>query len=123
MRYFLYSNDEILGWSELIYTDPPMGCVRGSFYPNDNYKKIQPLIREMMMCDGTLGELDEERIKSLLPKKDALNLNVRTESGENLEPDTISIEDWTGELEEEEDVYHLHLFFLPRKIFEKYFER
>ena len=120
MRCNLYANDELVGWAELINTDPPMGSVSGSFYPNDNYKKIQPIIREHHLYDGTLGEVNELKRLEAQAKIDALRLYVVTEDGEALDPlSGVHIVDFSEELEE--DPYQLDVLGLPFDIYDRLF--
>ena len=120
MRCNLYANDVSVGWADLISTDPPMGCASGPFYPNDNYRKIQPIIREVHLYDGTLGEANGEKRMDAQDKIDALRLSVITEDGEVLDPaGGVHVVDYSEELDE--DPYQLDVLGLPFEIFDRLF--
>lgn len=120
MRCNLYANEELVGWAELIYTDPPMGCASGPFYPNDSYRKIQPVIREYHLYDGTLGEVNGQKRIEAQAKIDALRLSVTTEDGEVLDPaGGVHIADFSEELDE--DPYQLDVLGLPFDIYDRLF--
>jgi len=120
MRCNLYANDVSVGWADLISTDPPMGCASGPFYPNDNYRKIQPIIREVHLYDGTLGEANGEKRMDAQDKIDALRLSVVTEDGETLDPlSGVHIVDFSEELDE--DPYQLDVLGLPFDIYDRLF--
>lgn len=120
MRCKLYANGELIGWAELISADPPMGCASGPFYPNDNYRKIQPIIREYNLYDGTLGEVNEQKRLKAQAKIDALRLSVITEDGEVLDPlSGVHIVDFSEELKE--DPYQLDVLGLPFDIYDRLF--
>jgi hypothetical protein len=120
MRCNLYANEELVGWAELIYTDPPMGCVSGPFYPNDNYKKIQPVIREHNLYDGSFGIRDEQKLIEAQDKINGLCLVAVTEDGETLNPvGGVHIVDFSEELDE--DPYQLDVLGLPHDTFDRLF--
>jgi hypothetical protein len=120
MKCNLYANEELVGWAELINTDPPMGSVSGPFHPNDNYKKIQPIIREHHLYDGTLGVVNEQKRLEAQAKIDALRLSVITEDGEALDPlSGVHIVDFSEELDE--DPYQLDVLGLPFDIYDRLF--
>jgi hypothetical protein len=120
MRCNLYANDELVGWVELTHTDPPMGCASGPFYPNESYRRIQPIIREYNLYDGTLGEVNEQKRIEAQDKIDALRLSVVTEDGEALDPlSGVHIVDFSEELVE--DPYQLDVLGLPFDIYDRLF--
>jgi hypothetical protein len=120
MRCNLYANDELVGWVELTHTDPPMGCASGPFYPNESYRRIQPIIREYNLYDGTLGEVNEQKRIEAQDKIDALRLSVVTEDGETLDPlSGVHIVDFSEELVE--DPYQLDVLGLPFDIYDRLF--
>ncbi len=41
MKFYIYSNNELVGWTELKLTDKSMGCASGVFHPEIAYQKIQ----------------------------------------------------------------------------------
>jgi hypothetical protein len=120
MKCHLYANGELVGWAELISTDPPMGCVSGPFYPNDNYRKIQPIIREHHLFDGSLGKKDEKKLIEAQDKISALCMVAITEYGEALDPvGGVHIVDFSEELDE--DPYQLDVLGLPHDTFDRLF--
>jgi hypothetical protein len=97
-----------------------MGSASGSFYPNDDYKKIQPVIREHNLYDGTIGEVDEGKLLVAQAKIDALGLSVITEDGEALDPlNGVHIVDFSEELDE--DPYQIDVLGLPFDSFDRLF--
>jgi hypothetical protein len=120
MKCNLYANEELVGWADLISTDPPMGCASGPFYPNESYGKIQPIIREYNLYDGTLGEVNEQKRIEAQDKIDALRLSVVTEDGETLDPlSGVHIVDFSEELVE--DPYQLDVLGLAFDIYDRLF--
>src|SRR5262245_39651029 len=120
LRCYVYANRRLVGSAELIPTDPPMGCASGPFYPNDDYKEIQPIIREHNLYDGTLGEVNEQKRTEAQAKIDALLLSVITEDGEALDPlSGVHIVDFSEELDE--DPYQLDVLGLPFDIYDRLF--
>ena len=120
LRCHVYANRILVGSAELIPTDPPMGCASGPFYPNDGYRKIQPIIREYHLYDGTLGEVNGQKRLEAEAKIDALRLSVITEDGEVLDPEVgVHISDYSEELDE--DPYQLDVLGLPFDIYDRLF--
>ena len=120
LRSHVYANGMLVGSAELRPADPPMGCASGPFYPNDNYQKIQPIIRGHNLYDGTLGEVNEQKRIEAQDKIDALRLSVTTEDGEALDPlSGVHIADFSGELDE--DPYELEVLGLPFDIYDRLF--
>jgi len=110
----------LVGSAELIPADPPMGSASGPFYPNENYQRIQPIIREHNLYDGTLGEVNEQKLWEAQAKINALRLSVITEDGEALDPlSGVNIVDFSEELDE--DPYQLDVLGLPFDIFDRLF--
>jgi hypothetical protein len=120
MKCHVYANGILVGSAELTAADPPMGAASGPFYPNDNYKKIQPVIREHNLYDGTLGEVDEQKLWEAQNKINALRLSVITEDGEALTPlSGVNIVDFSEELDE--DPYQLDVLGLPFDAYDRLF--
>jgi hypothetical protein len=120
LRCRVYANGMLIGSVELIPVDPPMGCASGPFYPNDSYRKIQPIIREYHLYDGTLGEVNGQKRIEAEAKIDALRLSVITEDGEVLDPEVgVHIADFSEELDE--DPYQLDVLGLPFDIYDRLF--
>ena len=120
LRCNVYANGILIGSAELVGADPPMGCAEGPFYPNDSYKEIQPIIREHHLYDGTLGEVNQEKMREVEAKISALRLSVITEDGEILDPQSgFHIADYSEELDE--DPYELDVLGLPFEIYDRLF--
>ena len=120
LRCRVYANGMLIGSAELIPVDPPMGCASGPFYPNDSYRKIQPIIREYHLYDGTLGEVNGQKRIEAEAKIDALRLSVTTEEGEVLDTEVgVHIADFSEELGE--DPYQLDVLGLPFDIYDRLF--
>jgi hypothetical protein len=120
LRCNVYANEMLVGSAELVPADPPMGYASGPFYPNDNYKKIQIIIREHHLYDGTLGKVNEQKLREAQAGIDALRLSVITEDGEVLDPSNgFDIVDFSGELDE--DPYELEVLGLPFEIYDRLF--
>jgi len=120
LRCHVHAKGILVGSAELIPTDPPMGCASGPFYPNDGYRKIQPIIREYHLYDGTLGEVNGQKRLEAEAKIDALLLSVITEDGEVLDPEVgVHISDYSEELDE--DPYQLDVLGLPFDIYDRLF--
>jgi hypothetical protein len=116
----VYANGKLVGSAELAPADPPMGSASGPFYPNDNYRKIRPLIREYLLYDGTLGGADAQKRLEAQAKIDALGLSVITEDGEVLDSaSSVNIADFSEELTE--DPYQLDVLGLPFEIYDRLF--
>lgn len=121
MRFNLYSGEDCVGWSDLPHADPPMGVVFGSLYPNDAYTKIQAIIREFHLYDGSFGETNDKKLQNVRQKIQTLNLEVRTEAGDVLEPvGGVHLIDFTEELEDEP--IQLSVLGLPREQFLQYWQ-
>ena len=120
LKCHVHAKGILVGSAELIPTDPPMGCASGPFYPNDGYRKIQPIIREYHLYDGTLGEVNGQKRLEAEAKIDALRLSVITEDGEVLDPEVgVHISDFSEELDE--DPYQLDVLGLPFDIYDRLF--
>ncbi|MBO0860168.1 MAG: hypothetical protein J2P21_17185 [Chloracidobacterium sp.] len=110
----------MIGSAELVAADPPMGYASGPFSPNENYKLVQPVIRERHMYDGTLGKVSEQKLRETGDRIDALRLSVVTEDGEALDPSNgFDIADFSSELDE--DPYELEILGLPFEIYDRLF--
>jgi len=119
MTFYLYAGEQMVGTSELPGADPPMGFVCGPFYPNPNYARIQPLIREAHLYDGSLGASSEEALKRVQHKIDALNLKIKTSTCETLQPvGGVHLTDFSEEIEE----IQLGVFGLPEDTITTYWK-
>ncbi len=122
MKVIVYSKEIEIGWAELTRFDPPMGCAAGDFYPNDNYKTIQAVIRQKNDCTGTLGNYDEIKFQNICEQIKELALSVRATSQEILNPaGGVHITDYADELENEPDARQLDILGLDTAIFNRLF--
>ena len=120
LKCLVYSNGILIGSAELVASDPPMGSASGPFYPNEKYTEIQDIIRGHHLFDGTLGEVNEQKLMEAQAGIDALGLSVVTENGETLEPSNgFDIVDFSGELKE--DPFELEVFGLPFEMYDRLF--
>jgi hypothetical protein len=120
LRCNVYTKGILIGSAELAPADPPMGVASGPFYPNDDYKKIQPIIREYLLYDGTIGEANAQKRLEAEAKIDVLRLSVITRDGEVLDPEVgVHIADFSGELDE--DPYQLDVLGLSFEIYDRLF--
>ena len=121
MKYLLYAGQKLVGWSELESADPPMGCVVGVFYPNENYEEIKDIIREYSECCAPGANVSEEEYKTVWSKVEALDLVVKTEQGQAFEPvGGVSLIDYAEELEDETG-RQLSVLGLPHETFIEHF--
>jgi hypothetical protein len=120
MKYLLYCDEELVGWSALEFADPPMGCVAGVFYPNENYEKIKPVICEYSEC-ALGGKVCKEAYDKVFSKIEALDLVVKPEQGDPFEPvGGVSLIDYAEELDDDTGL-ELSVFGLPHETFIEHF--
>jgi hypothetical protein len=120
LRCNVYANGILVGSTELIAADPPMGVASGSFSPNNDYKKIQPVVREYLLYDGTIGEANAQKRIEAQARLEALGLSVITKDGEALDPaGGVHIADFSEELDE--DPYQLDVLGLSFEIYDRLF--
>ena len=113
-KFELYAQGELMGWSALETSDPPMGCAVGVFYPNENYARIRDIVRAFFSDDGGRTRENWDEIV-------ALKLAVRPENGVAFEPvGGVSVEDFAEELEDE-SARELNVFGLPYEVFRLHF--
>ncbi|MCW1777221.1 CD225/dispanin family protein [Pantoea ananatis] len=80
-RFGIYSQAQLVGWSDLEFGDPPMGVAFGRFIPAPAYRTIQPRV---VAAQGVA--------------LDALQLSARTTEGTSLAGSTIAIGDLSADL-------------------------
>jgi hypothetical protein len=120
MKCHVYANGMLVGSADLMPADPPMGVASGPFYPNDDYQKIQPVLREHNLYDGTLGEVNAQKLREAQDKIYALRLSVITEAGDILDPlGGVNIVDFSEELDE--DPYQIDVLGLPFDTYDRLF--
>jgi hypothetical protein len=132
MKYNLYSDDELLGYSMLEGHDSSMGIRGGKFYPSENYLKVEHIFRKLFktMFDdyearrisGNYDSLDipSSQVKELLAQVDALKLRIETEDGQRVGTFRINVEDYSDVLDKEER--QLEIIVDDRKTYEEFFD-
>ncbi len=121
MKFTLYAGGVALGWSALEGADASMGCASGVFHANENYQKVEAIIlRYSERCEiGSKGS--KESYAKVWDEIVALDLVVRAEDGEALEPiGGVSLVDYAAELGEETG-RELSVLGLPHEQFKRYF--
>ena|SRR5215475_5367215 len=97
-RCLLYANEVLLGWADLVPTDPSMGGVSGAFHPTENYRAIQATIWNAV-AHSDYGKYHTPAGVAAYAAKDALGLRVCTETKEPLEQvGPIWLDDFTDQL-------------------------
>jgi hypothetical protein len=121
MRFNLFANDELIGYSELEGSDPSMGVRGGRFVPHDNYSKYQNLFREHsrirtgMRVDVEPPD-DYERLRKHI---NSFNLRLETNDGEVVGTKHIDLEDFSEVLGE--DGYELSIVVDDRSTYDEFF--
>jgi hypothetical protein len=82
-RFEIYSNELLVGWSELELGDAPMGVAFGKFVPAPGYSEIQPSV---VAAEGMARE--------------DLYLSARIPNGVSLECVAVCITDYSANLGE-----------------------
>ena len=83
-KCLLFADETLLGWADLVPTDPSMGGVSGIFHPTESYSQVQPVIWDVVLHSEYLKANTPEG-QAAFAAKDALGLRVVTESNEPLE--------------------------------------
>ena len=113
-KFELYAGDELMGWSALETSDPPMGCAAGVFYPNENYARIRDRVRAFFSDDGGRTQANWDEIV-------ALALTVRPAGQAAFEPvGGLDLLDVAEELEDESERV-LSVLGLPHEVFRQHF--
>ena len=122
MKFNIFADNTLIGWSDLPSGDPPMGVASGRFYPNEAYEKIRPLIRERELYDGLFdGVKDEQLLNEAWARINAIHFSVFSEEGQELHPEAgILLSDFSEELGE--DGYEVSVMGLPYEEYARYFQ-
>ncbi|BDI33723.1 hypothetical protein CCAX7_57740 [Capsulimonas corticalis] len=121
MKYFLYANQEFVGWSALEHADPAMGCVSGVFHPNENYENIKDIILKYSACHLPGTDAAKKELDQVWPRIEALGLAVEPEGCSPFEPTGgVIVIDYAEDLGDEIG-RELHVFGLSQEIFAEYF--
>lgn len=133
MKYYLYSGDELLGYSMLEGHDSSMGIRGGKFYPSENYSKVEHIFRQLFktMLDGdearrisgnydSLG-VPSAQVKELLAQVDALKLRIETADGRRVGTFRINVEDYSDVDVLGKEERHLEIIVDDRKTYEEFF--
>jgi hypothetical protein len=88
MKFYVFSNNELVGWTELKLTDKSMGCASGVFHAEIAYQKIRSVIQEFFhLPQGLLLDPhSNEKWNQYRAKVDALNLKILDGDGIALDP-------------------------------------
>src|SRR4051794_29033455 len=100
MKCWLYAEDKLIGWVNLLSTDRSMGVASGALNPTAEYERIRPLVREFLSHNGNLGELNNSHLDEIQAKLDALNFTAKTQTGILLHSVGIYFQDFMDELGE-----------------------
>jgi hypothetical protein len=131
MKYNLFSNNGLLGYSQLESADSSMGIRSGKFYPSKSYFKFDHIFRalsktsyeewEERRVTGNFETLDNpsSRLKELWTQIAALNLYIETEDGHKIGTSKISLEDYSDTLGE--DARELSIVVDEHKTYEEFF--
>jgi hypothetical protein len=122
MKFTIYADGVLVGWSELPMGDAPMGVCFGPFHPESGYSTIRPLVLERQNYDGSLGPDDEGQMKVWFSKFAKIIFTVLAEDGGSLHPMGIHFVDFADALPAEPSPYEVYLEGLPRKEYDTYFE-
>ena len=122
MRFKLFANDELIGYSELEGADPSMGVRSGKFVPHNNYPKYQKLFREhSRIRTGMRADVEPpDEYRKLREQLDSLRLRIETDAGEAVGAMLIDLEDFSADLGE--DGYELSMVVEDRGTYERFFE-
>jgi hypothetical protein len=127
MKFYIYSDDELVGWTELKLTDKSMGVASGTFHPEIAYQKIRSVIQEFFYLpqDRLLADPhSDEKWNRYQAKVDTLNIKIVGEDGIALNPVGFNIADSPDEYTQgmqSEDAIMIDIFGLQRHEREKYF--
>jgi hypothetical protein len=122
MKFNLFANSELIGYSELESADASQGIQSGKFMPYENYSKYQNLFREYsrIRTDMRVDAEPLEDYRKLQKQVDSLNLRIKTEDGEEIRTMFINLEDFSEALGQ--DGYELSVLVDERSTYEKFFE-
>ena len=127
MKFNIYADGELIGWSEFEMGDPPMGGVAGNFYPMPAYEKaIQPLVwerRDRYLSRAPQAE-NEEYAKDWFARYYTHTFTIEAEDGHILQQQGIHFEDFGDLMPIDGDPYpyEVHLIGVPADQHHKYFE-
>jgi hypothetical protein len=79
MKFYIYSNDELVGWTELQITDNSMGVASGVFHPETAYPKIRPVAQEFfdfLISPPITDQYSDEKWNQYSAKFDSLNIKI-----------------------------------------------
>jgi hypothetical protein len=131
MKYNLYSENELLGYSLLEGDDSSMGVRGGKFHPCESYFKLDHLFRALTQTsydewekrrisgNHTTPDNPSSSVKDLRAHIAALNLRVETEDGRKVGTSAISLEDFSDTLGE--DGRELSIVVDARETYEEFF--
>jgi hypothetical protein len=97
MKFYIYSNEELVGWTELKITDASMGCVGGTFYPEPAYQTICSVIKERWDLPLRTEPHHDQELSKWELKRAALKLKIVDGNGVALHPVGMNINDFIFE--------------------------
>jgi hypothetical protein len=120
MRFNLFANDELIGYSEFEDADPSMGVRSGKFVRHHNYSKYQNLFREhsRSRTEIQVDVQPADEYEKLRKQLESLRLRIETDNGEAVGTMAIDLEDFSEELGEDGDV--LSMVVVERSTYEKF---
>jgi hypothetical protein len=89
MKFYIYSNDELVGWTELQITDNSMGVARGVFHLETAYPKIHPVAQEFfdfLISPPITDPHSDEKWNQYSEKFDSLNIKIVDTDGNAIDP-------------------------------------
>ena len=99
MKFSVLLDGVVIGHSNLDKSDLGMGVVFGAFSPTQEYQLVQPIFQ--LFADGKHKEYYKER--------DALNLKLRTDTGDFVAVSCIHIADYSLEIGPDSMELEVHL--------------
>lgn len=124
MKFMIYADGQLVGWSDFPKGDPPMGCVTGSFHPEEGYEKIRPLMVERWKYDVNVGPVIDEPLQRWLDRFHAITFTIIAEDGGALHPVGIDLVDFSDviQADEEPGPYEISLLGLHWEEYDRYFK-
>jgi hypothetical protein len=119
LKFYIFADEILVGWSEFSSGDPPMGVASGPFHPNEAYEQIRPLILECQRYSGINGVKNEQLFLAALEKLNIIRFRVQAEDGYDLHPMDIEFIDFSDMLDQ--DPYEVSLLGLPHDEYTRYF--
>jgi len=119
MKYNIYADGELIGWSELEGGDPPMGVAFGDFHPEPSYEKLRQIFQKYH--GSGVHETPDGQLEMEWPV--ATVVRIVAEDGGQLHPIGFGITDLNGDLPPGHAPIDLHVALegIPSEEYKKYF--